>query len=109
MKQSAHSTTDHRLLTFFGTLSMFIALAVSQAFAGAPGIKIVGNQFVTTSSGTLGLKSVTSGEAVVLRGINISGTEYSCLGDGKDDGSATVWDSSNLPANTTDYQAVVNG
>jgi hypothetical protein len=74
---------------------------IAQAGA-APGIKIVGNQFVTTSAGTLGLEAVSANQAVVLRGINVSGPEYECLTD-------VVWDSSNLPASTTDYQAVVNG
>ncbi len=103
-----HSTFDAKS-TRLGVFCLFLAFAYPQAFSQAPGIKIVGNQFVTTSAGKLGTKSVTSGEAVVLRGINVSGSEYSCLGDGTDDGSATVWDSSNLPASTSDYQAVVSG
>ena len=111
MKKARHdrSTTTARRWLRLGVLCAFLALTYSQAFAQAPGIKIVGNQFVTTSAGTLGTKSVTSGEAVVLRGVNVSGSEYSCLGDGSADNSATVWDSSNLPASTSDYQAVVNG
>src|SRR5271165_3214854 len=101
MKKAAHehSTSFTNLLILLGMLSVLVAFTGSQAFAGAaPGIKVVGNQFVTTSAGTLGLKSVSANQAVVLRGVNISGTEYSCLGDGTNDGSATVWDSSNLPA-----------
>jgi endoglucanase len=104
-----HSAPNTKPWLGLGLLCAILAFA-PQAYAGAaPGIKIVGNKFVTTSAGTLGTKSVTSGEAVVLRGLNVSGSEYSCLGDGTNDGSATVWDSSNLPANTSDYQAVVNG
>jgi hypothetical protein len=112
MKVAEHTrfASGTRRIIPVAALSLFLVAGNASAFAGAaPGIKVVGNQFVTTSAGTLGLKTVSANEAVVLRGINVSGTEYSCLGDGKDDGSATVWDSSNLPANTTDYQAVVNG
>jgi len=91
-------------------LGILCAVFSQTVQAQAPGIATSGNTFVTTSAGTLGYKhTVTKGEAVVLRGINVSGSEYSCLGDGTDDGSATVWDSSNLPANTSDYQTVVNG
>lgn len=94
---------------WLGLVCVLVAFAIHAYAGAAPGIKVVGNQFVTTSAGTLGLKQVSANQAVVLRGVNISGTEYSCLGDGTNDGSATVWDTSNLPANTSDYQAVVNG
>lgn len=104
-----HSAPNPKPWLRIGMLCAILAFA-AQAYAGAaPGIKVVRNQFVTTSAGTLGLKNVSANQAVVLRGINVSGSEYSCLGDGTNDGSATVWDSSNLPASTSDYQAVVNG
>jgi hypothetical protein len=96
------SITHAKPWTLLGILSMFVALTWSQAFAGAaPGIKVVGNQFVTTSAGTLGLKNVSAGQAVVLRGVNETGAEYSCL-----DSTNTVWDSSSLPNGTGDYQQV---
>lgn len=112
MTEAGHTrfASGTRRMVSVVALSLLLVAGYAPAFAGtAPGIKVVGNQFVTTSAGTLGLESVSANEAVVLRGINVSGSEYSCLGDGKDDGSATVWDSSNLPANTSDYQAVVSG
>jgi hypothetical protein len=72
----------------------------------APGITVVGNQIVTTSAGTLGVTSVNSGQAVVLRGVNIQGQEYNCLSSG----STTPWDPGSLPnaATTAEYQSVVN-
>jgi endoglucanase len=80
------------------------------AQAQAPGIATSGNTFLTTSGGTLGYKhTVTKGETVVLRGVNETGSEYACMGDGTDDGSAAVWDSSSLPNGDSDYQTVVNG
>ncbi|MFZ0538279.1 MAG: hypothetical protein WAM47_15540, partial [Candidatus Sulfotelmatobacter sp.] len=74
MKKAAHedSRTMTKLWTLLATFSLLVACTGSRAFASAaPGIKIVGNQFVTTSAGTLGLESVSANEAVVLRGINI--------------------------------------
>jgi endoglucanase len=72
----------------------------------APGIAVVGNQIVTTSAGTLGVTSVNSGQAVVLRGVNIQGQEYNCLSSG----STIPWDPGSLPnaATTAEYQSVVN-
>jgi endoglucanase len=102
----------HNVQVLFQTLLLAIVCSVffQTAQAQAPGIVTSGNEFVTTSAGTLGYEhTVTQGESVVLRGINVSGSEYSCLGNGKDNGSPTVWDSSNLPANTSDYQTVING
>jgi endoglucanase len=50
------------------------------AYAGpAPGIRVQGDRLVTTSPGTLGLRSVKAGISVVLRGVNFSGAEYACL------------------------------
>jgi len=87
---------------WLGALFALLAFAYSQAFAQAPGIATSGNKFVTTSSGKLGYNhNVTAGETVVLRGVNISGQEYSCL-----DAVNTVWDSSSLPNGTGDYQQV---
>jgi endoglucanase len=103
---------SHNVQVLFQTMLLGIVCSVffQTAQAQAPGIVTSGNKFVTTSAGSLGYNhTVTKGESVVLRGINVSGSEYSCLGDGTDDGSATVWDSSNLPANTSDYQTVVSG
>jgi endoglucanase len=96
------STSYTKPWTWGAALCVFLAFAYAQAYAGAaPGIKVVGNQFVTTSAGTLGLKNVSANQAVVLRGINVSGQEYSCL-----DAVNTVWDSSSLPNGTGDYQKV---
>ena len=47
--------------------------------AAAPGIKVQGNRLVTTSAGTLGVRSVGTGAPVVLRGVNFSGSEYACM------------------------------
>jgi endoglucanase len=47
--------------------------------AGAPGIAIRGNEFVTTSAGRLGIEYVRAHVPVVLRGVNLSGAEYACL------------------------------
>jgi hypothetical protein len=108
-----HSAAATRSWPWLGGLCVFLAFAYAQAQAGAaPGLKVVGNQIVTTSAGTLGKTNVTAGEAVVLRGVNITGPEYECLqGD-------SVWDSSSLPnASTTaetaaeieaEYQSVIN-
>ena len=45
----------------------------------APGVRVQGNQLVTTGAGTLGVQSVGAGAPVVLRGVNFSGSEYACL------------------------------
>jgi hypothetical protein len=64
----------------FGALCVLLAFCCAQAYAGAaPGIAVHDNYFVTTTAGTLGVKSVAAGEQVVLRGVNITGTEYECL------------------------------
>jgi len=47
--------------------------------AAAPGIKVQGNQLVTTRAGTLGVQSVGAGVPVVLRGVNFSGSQSACL------------------------------
>ena len=77
--------------------------AIGAAQAAAPGIAVQGNQFVTTSAGTLGVISVGANVPVVLE-VNITGSEYECLqGD-------SVWDSSSQPnaETTAEYQKVVN-
>jgi len=74
------STDSRRVSTLFGALCVFLAFCCAQAYAGAaPGIAVQDNYFVTTTAGTLGVKSVAAGEQVVLRGVNITGTEYECL------------------------------
>ena len=45
----------------------------------APGIAVRGNQVVTTSAGTLGIRNVGAGVPIILRGVNLSGAEYACL------------------------------
>ena len=70
MKKTGHerSTGGTNLSRLAGVLGLFIALTYVQAFAGAaPGIKVVGNQIVTTTAGTLGGQSVTANQDVVLR------------------------------------------
>jgi Cellulase (glycosyl hydrolase family 5) len=91
------------LLTLIGVLGLFLAFTQTPAYgATAPGIKVAGNQIVTTSAGTLGVQSVAANTPVVLRGVNITGSEYECLsGD-------SVWDSSSLPNSNSDYQPVIN-
>src|SRR5580698_8147273 len=87
------------------TLALLFAVgmtATGTAQASAPGIAIRGNQFVTTSAGTLGVKSVGANVPVVLRGVNITGSEYECLqGD-------SVWDTIPSAETTAAYQSVVN-
>jgi endoglucanase len=86
--------------------SAAVTLNAPSGGTAAPGITVVGNQIVTTSAGTLGVTSVNSGQAVVLRGVNIQGQEYNCLSSG----STTPWDPGSLPnaATTAEYQSVVN-
>lgn len=51
----------------------------AQRSEGAPDITVEGNEFVTTSSGKLGVEHVGAHVPVVLRGVNLSGAEYACL------------------------------
>jgi endoglucanase len=67
-----------KLTRFLMLLCGTVSLASISAPAAAPGITVQGNQFVTTTSGTLGVQSVGAGVAVVLRGVNYSGSEYAC-------------------------------
>jgi hypothetical protein len=105
MNKAGHerSIGGTNLWTLVGLLGLFLALTYAHAFAGAaPGIKVVGNQIVTTTAGTLGVQSVSANQAVVLRGVNITGSEYECLqGD-------SVWDTIPSAETTAAYQAVVN-
>jgi hypothetical protein len=83
-------------------LCLFLFFALVQAHAGAPGIKVVGNQIVTTSAGTLGVQTVSANQDVVLRGLNMTGSEYECLvGD-------SVWDTIPSAETNAAYQAVIN-
>ena len=57
------------------TAAVLFAVAVTASGAAqtsAPGIAVQGNQFVTTSAGTLGVKRVGANVPVVLRGVNIT-------------------------------------
>ena len=90
-----------RVFTVAGVLVLAVA-ASGAAQTSAPGIAVRGNQFVTTSAGTLGVKSVGANVPVVLRGVNITGSEYECLqGD-------SVWDTIPSAETTAAYQTVVN-
>jgi endoglucanase len=51
----------------------------SAIIKAAPGIAVAGDQIVTTSAGRLGIHQVGAGQAIVLRGVNLSGAEYACL------------------------------
>ena len=66
--------------------------------AAAPGMKVQGNQLVTTSAGTLGVRSVGAGAPVVLRGVNFSGSEYACM-------KGSFW--GNQPGNQTTINAML--
>lgn len=44
----------------------------------APAIRVDGNSIVTTTAGRLGRHRVAAGQAITLRGVNLSGAEYSC-------------------------------
>jgi hypothetical protein len=57
----------------------------ARAVTTAPNIEVVGNQIVTTSAGQLGVQQVVPGQAITLRGVNLSGAEYSC-------DSGSIWD-----------------
>ena len=71
----------------------------SRSPAGAaPGIKVQGNQLVTSSAGRLGVRSVDSGIPVVLRGVNFSGSEYACM-------KGSFW--GNQPGNQTTINAML--
>jgi hypothetical protein len=61
-------------------LALFLFLTgTPAALAGAaPGITVMGNQLLTTTAGILGVQSVGANVPVVLRGINLSGSEYAC-------------------------------
>jgi hypothetical protein len=85
--QQERSTGNTTPWIWSGLLCVFLAVSYGHAYAGvAPGIKVVGNQIVTTTAGTLGVQSVSANEAVVLRGVNMTGSEYECMaGD-------SVWD-----------------
>ena len=87
---------------FAAAVTVLGAAPSSAAQSSAPGIAIQGNQFVTTSAGTLGVRSVGANVAVVLRGVNLTGPEYECLeGD-------SVWDTIPSAETTAAYQLVVN-
>jgi endoglucanase len=71
---------SRRQSTCVGALCILLAFTCVQAYAeAAPGIAVQDNYFATTTAGTLGVKSVAAGQQVVLRGVNITGTEYECL------------------------------
>jgi Endoglucanase len=65
--------------------SVFVSGKLPAQAAAAPGIQVQGDLIVTTSSGTLGVQTVSSGQAIVTRGVNFSGAEYACL-------SGSFWD-----------------
>ena len=70
-----------RLVLMFATVLAVVLQLGGQTRPAtrAPGIKVQGNQLVTTSAGRLGVRSVGSGVPVVLRGVNFSGSEYACM------------------------------
>lgn len=83
-----------RALVSIATLVSVLVIreAPAQAVTTAPSIEVVGNQIVTTSAGQLGVQQVVPGQAITLRGVNLSGAEYSC-------DSGRIWD--NPPGNLT--------
>jgi hypothetical protein len=81
--------TTALVFALVGVASSFLRPKV-YANTSAPGIKVQGNQLVTTSAGTLADTTVGSGVPVVLRGVNFSGSEYACL-------TGQFWD--NQPGN----------
>jgi hypothetical protein len=66
-----------RSLCIAGLLTV-ILMRIQPAQAQAPGITVSGNQLATTSTGILEGHSYAAGTPVVLRGVNLSGTEYAC-------------------------------
>ncbi len=75
-KQSRKIRTVFFVTALVGGISLFLSETASAG--AAPGIKVLGNQFVTTTAGTLGVENVSANQPVVLRGVNFSGSEYAC-------------------------------
>jgi len=67
------------------TKSSTASVTVANALTAAPGVGVSGNKIVATTAGRLGLRQVTAGATLDLRGVNLSGSEYSCL-------SGAFWD-----------------
>src|SRR5207247_4571658 len=66
--------------------SVLVGTQLQALASAAPGIQVQGNLIVATSAGTLGVQSVSAGQAIVTRGVNFSGAEYACL-------TGNFWDS----------------
>jgi endoglucanase len=68
------------------TLQLFLVAVVcvllpwAQGQTSAPGIGVSGNKIIATTGGTLGLHAVSAGQVLDLRGVNFSGSEYTCSG-----------------------------
>jgi len=66
------------------TLQLFLVAVVcvllpwAQGQTSAPGIGVSGNKIIATTGGTLGLHAVSAGQVLDLRGVNFSGSEYTC-------------------------------
>ena len=63
---------------FWMPVLLAVAVPLARTQTSAPGIGVLGNRIVATTAGTLGLHSVTVGETLDLRGVNFSGSEYTC-------------------------------
>src|SRR6266581_2449327 len=69
------------LVVSLGMWVLIVSVAVvprTQAQSSAPGIGISGNRIIATTVGTLGLHSVMAGQTLDMRGVNFSGSEYTC-------------------------------
>ena len=69
------------LVVSLGLWVLIVSVAVvprAKAQSPAPGTGISGNRIIATTAGTLGLHSVMAGQTLDLRGVNFSGSEYTC-------------------------------
>ena len=73
-------------LTRLLTSAAAAVLLCSIAHATAPEVGVSGNRIIAKTAGTLGLKPVVANQTIDLRGVNFSGSEYTCT-----DGSG-FWD-----------------
>ena len=78
------------------TKSATASVTVTTVLSAAPGVGVSGNRIIATTAGKLGLKQVSAGATLDLRGVNLSGSEYACL-----DGTG-FWD------NPTGNQTTIN-
>jgi hypothetical protein len=65
---------------------VIVGVSLRASATSAPGIGVSCNRIIATTAGTLGLHPVRAGQTVDLRGVNLSGAEYTC------DSGSGFWD-----------------